>query len=81
MSLINSCLLLCTLTGTTALTRLNFTVSKEPDLGPAKLHRKSGATPVHRRCSGSDPFFGTTSGNATKSALVLLDERSLATLW
>ena len=56
---------------------VQITVSDEPDPSTTKLHRKSGAIPVHRLHSSSDLFIGTASDNATKSDLVLLEETVL----
>ena len=58
---------------------VQLTVIDEPDSSSTKLHRKSGAIPVHRLHSSSDLFIGTACTNATKSYLVLLEETVLAT--
>ena len=57
--------------------KFKITVSEEPNPGSTKLHRESGAIPVHILPSSSDLFIGITSNNATKSDLVLLGEAVL----
>ena len=57
--------------------KVQITASNKPDPSTTKLHRKSGAIPVHRLRSNSDLFIGNASDNATKSDLVLLEETVL----